>query len=196
MPITPPDNAKRGIRVIEDAINDLVSTPGFLRQILGSIPAGEGAVSAPHTIHNLGLRSLAGGEGLDAAAPAAVGYLLLEDDRAIATVEVLLDESGTPSEFGSFTRGAEFKRMVRVIDSLDRLEQVRRGSFELRMLQVPALHVRAVWLHDQDGDEDLVVPIASPPGVRLGDDARPAGEFLDDLRGLAEAALSQGDAEL
>jgi hypothetical protein len=191
MPVRPPRGAEAGIPAVTSAIGELVRVPGFVRQILGGLQVGVPAVTTPHTVHNIGLDALAEGRGLDAAQTTGLGYLVLQNTRVVASAEVALDERGEPQGLSNFSRGQELQGTLRVLELLDDLPDVRNRAFELRMLRIPALHVRAVWLKDQQGDDDLVLPIGSPDEVRPR--PIPAGQFLDELRQRATEVLSAPD---
>ena len=191
MPVRPPRGAEAGIPAVLSAMGDLVKVPGFVRQILGGLQVGVPAVTTPHTLHNIGLDSLASGRGLDAAETTGMGYLVTQNTRVVASAEVALDEGGRPRGLSNFARGQDLQGTLRVFELLDDLPDVRNRAFELRVLRIPALHMRAVWLKDQDGDDDLFLPVGPPDEVRPR--PIPASQFLDELRQRAEAALSVSD---
>ena len=192
MPVRPPRGADSGIPAVRSAIRELVATPGFLRQILGTIQLGRPAVTTPHTIYNLGLDAMAEGRGLDRAVHTATGYIVLEDRRIVAAAEVAVDERGTPTEFSSFTRGTELNGTERVLRSLDELPGVADREFELRLLRIPALYVRAIWLKVLQGDDDRLVPVSAPEDIRVGQPV-PAARFLESMVDRAREILSFGD---
>ncbi len=192
MPIRAPRGADAGIPAVRSAIRELVAVPGFLRQIMGTIQLGRPAVTMPHTLHNLDLDALAGGRGLDAAVHSGTGYMVLEGRRIVAGAEVAVDESGVPTELSSFTRGTELNGTERVLRSLDEVPGVADRDFELRVLRIPALYVRAVWLKDLSGDDDFLIPVSAPDDVRIGEPV-PAGEFLENMAERARAVLAFGD---
>jgi len=67
------------------------------------------------------------------------------------------------------------------------------GSFELPQLRIPALHVKAVWLKDKAGTNDVVIPIAPTDPVLTPERRYSVPEFLAALRPAAESAMAQTD---
>jgi len=67
------------------------------------------------------------------------------------------------------------------------------GSFELAQLRIPALHVKAVWLKDKAGTNDVVIPIAPTDPALTPEKRYSVPEFLAALRPAAESAMAQTD---
>ena len=55
---------------------------------------------------------------------------------------------------------------------------------ELRLLQVPALYVDALWLHYEDGEGDVFLPIRAPFGPQPFR-TWPASQFMEELAAKA-----------
>lgn len=198
MPIRPPRAARSGLPLVQAAIAELARVPGFVAEVFDARKIGQGAVTASHAIHNLDVDTLARGEDLQRARPTGLGYVVLEDGQPRAMAEVALDGEGQPTSFSNLTQGREFDSLVSALRLLDRQADADegdfRGDFELRVLRIPALYVRAIWLKNLGSDPDVLVPVAGP-GLRLGVPTS-AERFLSALRERAsEVAAFPDDVE-
>ena len=118
----------------------------------------------PHPVYELGLHDLAAGKGLETARLTAWRYLLVSNNQVGQAAEILPGSPTGGSQFGAlttgFTGGAEAAFQL-----VDQLPIVQQRTYEIRALRVPALYVMALWLKDQQGQEDrfIVMPPAFPP---------------------------------
>ena len=60
------------------------------------------------------------------------------------------------------------------------------GRFAPTFLLAPAVYVAALWLEDQDGTADLVIPLAPAPSGLKPFEPMPARDFLAVLGKLAD----------
>jgi hypothetical protein len=127
------------------------------RALGGADPAGV-ALAAPHDVYTLGLDQLAAGVTIDDAQPVAKRFLIMEDDAAIASAEIAPEGGSFQSNEGPFV-GATAK----AIHDAERDPELADGEYELRVLRLPALYLMAVWLKDEHGDGDVVIPLDPAP---------------------------------
>jgi hypothetical protein len=74
--------------------------------------------------------------------------------------------------------------------------QIATGLFEAAVLEVPVLHIVAVWLKDTAHHHDLVVPLAPVFPPIVAGHRYTAAEFLSVLRPLALAKLQAADSRI
>jgi hypothetical protein len=153
------DVVRDGLAAVHQA--QQAGAPGGAAMAVPSAPN----LMEPFPVYELGLDQLAAGKGLDASRLVAWRYLLVDAQRQhVAQAAEITPASGGASQFSAITTGyaAKSEEAFRIAESLPQLDQ---HEFELRALRVPALYVMAVWLKDQDGDDDLfvVIPPAFPP---------------------------------
>jgi hypothetical protein len=121
------------------------------------------AISTPHRVAVLDLDRIHSGMSLRAAAHTkGWRFLVHNGDKVVATANSSLKDKGkhgfTHITDGKFVSGTE-----RAIRRAERLDSVRNGRFEPLLLQVPAIHVVALWLRNLDKDDDLLMPISPVP---------------------------------
>jgi hypothetical protein len=93
----------------------------------------------------------------------------------VASAETLASQGGG-EQFSHFNSGPFVASTATALEAAEGLVEIRDGSYEMRLLHVPALYTMALWLHG-DGN-DVLVPLApSPDGVEPNR-AYPADELL------------------
>jgi hypothetical protein len=164
MPLTfpsPPRDAlatlKQGLQAVRSA--QILDPRGGA--VLAVPPAP--TVTPPYPVYELSLDDLVAGRGLEAARLVAWRYLLVTNQKAQQAAEIF-PAAGGGSRFGALTTGFVAAE-EQAVTLADQLPEVQQGTYEIRSLRVPALYVVAIWLKDQQGDEDrfLVLPPAFPP---------------------------------
>jgi hypothetical protein len=63
---------------------------------------------------------------------------------------------------------------------------------ELRVLQVPALHLEALWLHYDDAAQDVYIPVRTPRAFQEYQ-VYPAAEFQDAMKRAIAARPPEDD---
>lgn len=140
---------------------------GYLQKLLGSraLPPGlEGLepsslrVTEGFRVYTLGLDDLLQDRPLAAAAAGRWRYFLRQADRTVAEVDLDHDPRRGPPRVVAVHRGPRSEAIDEALGTAESLGPVGRRDFELRLLEAPALHFVAVWLHGED--RDLVLPMA------------------------------------
>ncbi len=160
MPIRLPEVPAAGVETIRSELQELLAEPELLQGTFGAASVERLVLSAPHRVFTVGLEDLVQ-RGLDAATPTSVRHLILDGGQPVASVEVNLDGS-----FNHVNEGPFVAATASAVLAAEALAQVQAGSFELRLLRVSALHTMAVWLKDESGGNDVLLPM-SPGPVRL-----------------------------
>jgi hypothetical protein len=73
--------------------------------------------------------------------------------------------------------------------------RVSQGTYEQRLLHVPALYVMALWLHEPTGAADLLVPLAPSPRDLPAGRPLSAGEVVTKLTELAQRIPAEAPNE-
>jgi len=103
-------------------------------------------------------------EGSGCARQSGWRYLLARDRSVVETADVVDDgKGGAPPVFRGATRGGTV--IPKLDQALHAIEGYASGAgqFELRILQIPALYIVALWLSDEGGGEDLFVDVTNLP---------------------------------
>jgi hypothetical protein len=137
-------------------------------------------LALPHPVFNLGLDQLR--EARLPETPVHLRVMEVSDDKSRAFFDVALDQSATVRSVAGpnpyldlFDRG---------VNELLKATGTMEMEAELRLLQVPALYVDALWLHFDDPGRDIFFPVRAPFGpapFRM----YPARQFLDELSARA-----------
>jgi len=126
--------------------------------------------SEPHPVYVAGLDDLADGKLLAAAKQTGWRYLLVHGDAAVGEAE-LSAETRAPRgaksarskepQFLGLTHGPFTAATIDALHAAERLPQIEKADYELRLLKVPAVYLVALWLHS--GSEDILIPLGQPP---------------------------------
>jgi hypothetical protein len=171
--------------VVRSHLSRLSQTPAEHQNALaGSTPA-ELSMEAPHQVYTIGLDQLAAGGGLASARANGWRYLLRQNNQTVASARTLTDATGAPV-FAEFNSGPFVQSTA---GALQRAEQVAGAAnddaYEPRLLQVPALHAMALWLHSGPKSSDIVIPLPPAPPPVQTDRQYSVDEYLAALREAA-----------
>ena len=189
---TPPAEVASAINATFQPLADLAAfrLPA-LRNAAGTLELAQ-----PHQVFTLGLSDLVADNGLTAAQPTGWRYLIQDGATALASAEAVSTGSGNEHVFSAFNEGPFVASTAAALSSLQDQPQVAAGSYEPRLLDVPALHAMALWLHATGAGEDLMVPLAPSPVASPAGQAVPATQFLQELAAQAAAVASVGPSDL
>lgn len=148
------------------------------------------SITRPHRVYSVARDAIVGGELLSAAQPIAWRYVLVNSDSALAAAE-LIEDAGGGLSFSDINYGPFVQATADVLIAAEKLDDVQRGEFELRLLRIPSVYLVAVWLHG-DGT-DLLLPLApAPVGLEAGRVYGPQ-EVLEAIKSRAETAAALDD---
>ena len=124
--------------------------------------------SEAHAVYFVPLDALAQGKLLQAARQTSWRYLLVQDNAAIAEAELSAGSRTAKGakarslDFVSLTHGPFAAGTVDALSAAERLPQVAREDYELRLLKIPAVYFVSLWLHG--AKDDILIPMGDPPG--------------------------------
>jgi hypothetical protein len=197
MAILYPNVPGDGAAVISQALAPLSRQPGTIASKVVAGADDDGSIhfdfSAPHPVFIADLEDVARGSLLKGARPDGWRYLLMRDEQVVGSATVDWDEADGFS-FSHVTQGPYVDSTREAIERAERLPEVRSEDFELRLLDVPALRVRALWLAGKQ--RDLLIPLRpAPPPVEV---YQPCTEerLVDALRDSATRLLSAASERL
>jgi hypothetical protein len=93
---------------------------------------------------------------------------LVAGGQLTGAADITLNAGSNSPEFASFAEGEAVRALVTAIESADRLFAHTKGSYEMRIVEIPAVYAAAVWLV---GTESLFIPYLDgrSPNGRLFD---------------------------
>jgi hypothetical protein len=168
-----------------DAVrHTLTSTQRFPRRRGGKL-----SLSSPHPIFAIPLdRLTAANRPLEAAELVGWRALLEEDKRVVAAVELPATQSGKASAL--VNRGPFVASTVAAVTAAEGHERVASESLELRLLQVNALYLLALWLHAAEGEGDLFIPLEPAPAPLQAETVYESAGFEAELTDMARSVAS------
>lgn len=149
----------------------------------------EVTLSAPHPVFNLEIPDCLERRPFAQSRHVGWRYLVRANSESIATSEVAVGQDGEPSEFAQLNGGPFVRSTERIFDEVSGIPEVSEGTYEVRMLRMPALYVMALWLRGIEGHDDLVMPLEPAPSFLNPRHTYHEGEFLDALAGPARERL-------
>jgi hypothetical protein len=160
--------------------------------------------SEAHPVYFVPLDALAKGKLLDAAKQTGWRYLLVQDNAAVAEAELSVSRgaksakasktatTARPLQFASLTHGPFAAATVDALGAAERLPQVERDDYEMRLIKIPAVYFVALWLHGAKGD--ILIPMGDPPGGLERNKPYTEAQIIEALRGSAQQALRFDEA--
>jgi hypothetical protein len=190
MTLRVPEPTKESVEAVRTRLSELAGRMEFRHRALAQANPLNLALAAPHDVYFLSLTEVAEGASIDAARIVGRRFMVMEGDNAIASAEV----AGT--EDGSHLQANEGPYVASTAATIARAEEDREladGEYEVRMLRIPALYVMALWLKDEQGDKDVLIPLDPAPSPLEAGRRYPPEEMLDELAPLARERLPFDD---
>jgi len=139
--------------------------PAPSRRTTGTMLQGIAETIYPQKLYTLGLDELTE-RGLDRARPTGWRFTgkLTDSDVSVDVVPPGRGKAAAVTQLrygGHITSARDAIRAV-----VAKLDKPDARDFELRLLEVPALGVHAVWLRSRDGGQDLFIPCLPAAGLK------------------------------
>ena len=174
------------VEAVRAHLSELVGRAEFSARRLARANPLALALAVPHEIYYMGLDELAEGRPVTTARSVAQGFLVFDGAEPVASAEVGGEGSGFMVTEGQFV-GAT----ARAIERAERRDDI--GDAEVRLMRIPAVYLMALWLHDPDGRDDVVIPMEPAPApLEAGRTYRPE-ELIQPLAEMARRRLDGGD---
>jgi hypothetical protein len=165
--IPPPPAAS--IAALRTALTSMIKGPAVahIAPRLAAAMTARAAVPAltptlSYRVYTLGLSDLsdAAANRLSAAKTSVWRHTLVSSGEVI-TGDVSADETGANQQFAALSASSSAAAVQSAIQSVSQDSSIAASSYDLSLLQISALGVRAVWLHDATGKAaDILVPVA------------------------------------
>jgi hypothetical protein len=192
MPVQFPQPPPQASAAVTDKLQRLGQLPTTNSRALGGAAPDGLTPTSPHETYVLGADAMLADNALDAATMTGWRYLLRDDGQLVASAETMVNGAGQ-HHFAAFNSGPYVAGTAEALQNAADLPQTRDQDMQARLLNIPALHLTALWLHGESGD--VLVPLApTPPGVEADRDY-PAAELLGLLRDQARDASYIGPGD-
>jgi len=194
MPIVYQKEPAEAAEAMKEGLNNMTSMRAFSTPRLRRVSTGEAeapVLGQALPVYNLGLSDLAEEKNASAAIHTGWRYALKQGDEIVAHGETIIDPAGK-HHFAATNEGPLVEGTTKAIEAAEAQNEIRRGEFEVRFLQVPALYVAALWLVNKSGGPDYAVPVEPAPAPLVPNKLLP---FNDLLTLLQEKAKSHSAAQ-
>jgi hypothetical protein len=202
MAITIPPAPAQSISALRAALPSLVNRSALanLAPRLGAALAEPAAAASltpvlSYRVYTLGLSDLAAAatNGLRAAKFAFWRHTLASEGE-IVTADVAVDQTGANHQFTALSSNPTAATVQTAIHTLSQDPNISKPSYDISVLQISALGVRAVWLHDGSGKAaDILVPVAPVRPELVAGRQYQVAEFIAALKDAAAKILANDD---
>jgi len=200
MPLIIPPAPQQSIDAMRTAMPLLAHRPALSRvapQLSAALAASPASLSPTlsHKVYTLGLSDLAAQTGNNLGTATLAGWRhTIASDEELVTVDTVADETGSGYKFAALSANPSAPGVQSEIAALGQDADIAAASYEVSLLQIPALGVRAVWLHDPSGKAaDLLVPVAPARSELTAGRRYRVSDFANALKGAAGRILADDD---
>jgi hypothetical protein len=137
----------------------------------------------PLPVYSFPLDDLAAGKDPRSKSPVAWKYLLVTGSQPVRTANVVLTPSGGYA-FASIS-AAHASGIGQAILLAENSPVASKGNYEMRLVEVPALYVTALWLKNQKSKTDHFIVIPPAPNGFQPYAVSHAADFLKLLKAAA-----------
>ena len=194
MPLVVPPPPQESVQVLRSGLAVLTQRGEFSRVIRRARPEQLNATLS-HAVYTAPL-SVAAEGSLEQSTLTGWRYLIRAGDDVVASAETMLRDDGTyvfaEVNYGPFVRGT--------LDAITVAERAVEGTpepYELRLLNIPAIYLMAVWLVavDSERSSSSYIPSAPAPDTLEANRVYEEGEWITAIQRLAAAvpALEPND---
>jgi hypothetical protein len=176
-----PDPPNESLTALRESLNTLATRGSFSARGLREARPEQISATVPHAVYNLTLDAAKNGK-TDVARLSGWRFLLAVDDNVLASAETRSEGGG--QAFSHVNAGPFVAGTVDALAAAERIAEADERQFELRLLNVPALYLMAVWLRPSEG-EGVFVPAAPVPAGFEANRGYGESEFGDALRSAA-----------
>lgn len=147
MPIAIPPLPRPAERVARETLEALRKDGNVALKEYGSTLL---RLQQPHRVFLLGIGDVLERQTINRANCVAWRYLVFKEQSAVADLELTYSENyEVIPEFAGLHVGPLAKMFWETELGAERLSQLQNWTYEPRYLKIPALHVTALWLHNQ-----------------------------------------------
>ena len=192
VPIVKPEAPEASIK----ALHATLSRRDGIAEIRKSAPSFAAVLTSPrvfarpglsYPVYSLGLVDIVSGASLGKAKLASWRHEFTNADTVVSA-EVC---SGRRPKFLQFNVNPKLSSVQHELQSIASRDVFASRSYELRLLQISALGVRALWLRAESGSRvDVVVPLSPAPLELTANQHYTPNEFIAAIKAAAQTMLA------
>lgn len=161
MAITVPTPPNKGLEIVRGTLRHLLATSSNTHRSLAQADFNNLTVAAPHPVYVVGLENIIEREIVSAAMLTSWRYILFDGDQTLLATEISLDQDGEAIDLLSANQGPFVEGTIKGVGFAESQEIIQEGSYELRLLDIPALYFLGLWLSNENS---LFIPLSPAPG--------------------------------
>jgi hypothetical protein len=188
MTLRVPEPTRESVEAVRRHLSELGGRAQFRGRALGRANPLNLALAVPHDVYFLGLDDVAAGAGLDAARLVGRRFLVMDGDQAVASAEIAERDGAFQANEGPYVEAT-----ATAIVAAERNPRLADGEYEVRVLRIPALYFMALWLRDERGAGDVVIPLAPAPAPLEPGQPYPPEDVFSQLASGARRRLQVDD---
>ena len=182
MTLRVPEISAESVESVRSHLSELAARRNFRDRALNRANPASLALAVPHDVYFLGLSDLAEGVRLDAATLAGRRFIVMDGDKPIASAELADQGSGVAFQANE---GPYVESTAAAIARAETDPELANDDYEIRVLRIPALYFMGLWLKNEHGEADVMIPLEPAPApLQAGRKYEPAEVLLT----LAEPA--------
>jgi hypothetical protein len=192
VPIVKPDAPQASIEALHASLPTPAGSAGVRKTApnFAAILASPQSLARPglsYPVYTLGLTDIVSGAGLGKAKLAAWRHEFSHANEVVSA-EV---SSGRRPKFLQLNVASKLRSVQHELQSVAAGEVFASRSYELRLLQISALELRALWLKAESGSRgDVVVPLAPARRELTANQHYTPNEFIAALKAAARTMLA------
>ena len=191
MTLRVPEPTEESVEAVRSHLSELAGRRAFPDRALSRANPMELALAAPHDVYFLGLRDLAEGASLDAATVVGRRFIVMDGDEPIASAELSGQDKGAGFQA---SEGRYVASTAAAIEDAENDPDLA-DDYEVRVLRIPALYLMALWLKNEQGGADVLIPLEPTPApLEAGRKYAPL-EISSPLAEAARARLAFDDKD-
>ena len=133
---------------------------------------------------------LADGLGMEAARQTGWRHLFKEKGGAYMMAEVGMAESLNEHRFHHIHQGENVHSFIEIVEKLDAQAHLLERGYEINILRISPLYVKAIWLKGADHDHAFFLPLAPVNSMFEAGNAYEYEDFCQMLERAAQTVLN------
>lgn len=181
MAIVKPAGPARGAELVGQAMAHLTGGSSSIHTLTFAGDLATSRTSQPLRVFSLGLGDITDQNFLAKATPVGWRYLVVRGEPVALADLKHTSPAGDQLAFSRLTHGVLAQRLAQAAQLADDTYRQSPETFEVRILEIPALYVGALWLH---GQRDVLIPFVQ----RTDEDSGPPREDAEFVQRILREA--------
>jgi len=185
MPLNTIDPPIAAYEVVRSTVANLAAQAGFGTPALRRADPAALAISTPHRMAVLALNRIQEAKDLRSVVDFKGWRFLVHHQTTIVAAADAVEVGTNEYRLGQLNEGPFVNGTETAIRRAEGHDAIVKGRFAPVFLLVPAVYVAALWLEDQQADNDLVMAMPPVANDFVAFNPMPTGAFLTGLKRLA-----------